>query len=617
MRITTSALVVGATFLSLLPFSVQAADEIWYATFSGTLGDELGITYKGPDAKSPKEVVCNVATGSCKNSKLSDLPKIAGSSLYPASPDRKYGVKTLLLGAAPYHVLYDISGTKAKKMGIIPFKTPGAAIKWSADGKTVIFSGPGTSVATYNVVTKKLSQTTLAQTERPFEIYSPDGQYVSFYNYSNKAHTIVRLSDGASFSVPGTAASYLEFSEDGKWVAYAKSVNSYKTLFAAALGTTGVSGEKQVTKSTGVVEDYLFVGNVLYHMNNTEHPLSMNLFSYDPKTNTAERVSNDVSYGDYIKRVNGKLVFLKVEGTATHANVFDPATKKVTVLEGVKTGSSASGITREKVVFGKRNGILLSPQKQARNPVLFVWLHGGPERQAALGYHSYLSYAVYDELLEKMAQAGNYVLKLDYTGSSGYGETFRTSLHQKVGVVDNADVVNATNDFKKKYNVDRVVLIGNSYGGYLALRGIESNPKLFQGAVSINGVTDWYALTTRIPSSIFTPLFDGVPDNHNMPAYLDASVYTNLDKVPKSSKILVVYGTNDSTVPTWQSTDYLTYAKSKKISVDSLVLSGEEHIIRKRDSLNALCKKVESTYKVGISCGVSKASTSNNDSNED
>ena len=584
---------------------VFAAGEIWYATFAETAGNEVGLIYKGP--AGTKEVVCTIS-GDCESGTVAKLPAIAGATLYPASPDRKYGVKTTLLGSVPYHILYEIGSGKAVKRELIPYKMPGAAVKWSGDSSTVLFVGPGSTMTTYNVQTKKLTTATIGAGGRAFETISPNGKYLAGYNYLAKAHTIWRLSDGVSFIVSDTAPSYLEFSDDGQWVAYAKTVNQYKTLYAAKLGTSGISDVRQVTNGKGVIEDYIFAGNALFHMSNTEYPLTFNLFAYTPGTNANSKIASDVSYGDYLKRVSGNVVYLKVEGATSNAYAYDPKTKKTAALKGVSSSAVENGITRETIKIANKYAVVLSPKEDAGD-TLFVWLHGGPERQTSLTYHSYLSYAVYDELLEKLAASGNYVLKLDYTGSSGYGEGVLTALHQKVGVADVADVAAATAEFKKTHkSVKRVVLIGNSYGGYLSLKSIVAKPSNFDGAISINGVADWYALIERIPSSVFTPLFNGVPDIHNMPSYLAASVYTDLPKLDDDQKILIVYGTDDSTVPTWQSTDYLKYAKAKNINVDSLVLSGEEHVIRKRASLNKLCEQIEESFEVdGLSCGVSKS----------
>ena len=94
-----------------------------------------------------------------------------------------------------------------------------------------------------------------------------------------------------------------------------------------------------------------------------------------------------------------------------------------------------------------------------------------------------------------------------------------------------------------------------------------------------------------------------MPDLHNMNAYLTASAYTGLVNNVKDEKILVVYGENDGTVPTWQSTQYVDFAKANNKNVELMNLPGEEHVLRQRSTLTNLCNKIESYFDIpGVSC---------------
>ena len=139
----------------------------------------------------------------------------------------------------------------------------------------------------------------------------------------------------------------------------------------------------------------------------------------------------------------------------------------------------------------------------------------------------------------------------------------------------------------------------------MALRGIVDTPKTLAGAISINGVSDWYGLIQQIPTSPFKDLFNGVPDTHNLDAYLQASVFTGMEKLSKDDKVLVVWGERDSTVPVSQSTKYVDYAKTKNVNVSTLKFPDEEHIIRDRKNLNTLCKSIVSTFDIpSVSCKI-------------
>jgi len=366
------------------------------------------------------------------------------------------------------------------------------------------------------------------------------------------------------------------------------------------LGKSSPESLKQLTKPDTETEDYLFADNTLYFLANKEGPLYWHLYKYtDGKTSL---VDENVSYGDYVKQVrNGNdayLAYLKTEGKNTNVFLHAPETGDITELEAVRSSKSSNDVTRKIKTYGDRLGVLLSPERKPRDANLFIWMHGGPQRQVALGYHPYLSYAVYDELLERLAEAGNYVFKIDYTGSSGYGADFRKALNMHVGEIEMKDIENAIDDIEDDLDIDDVYLIGNSYGGYMSLRGVVEFPKKIEGVISINGVSDWYGLIQAIPSSPFSKVFNGPPDTDNLDAYLQASVFVGMDELSRRDKVLVVWGENDSTVPVWQSTKYVDFAQKQGVNVDTLSFPDEDHILRKRNNLDKLCSTIEETFNI-------------------
>lgn len=600
-------------FVAIVSASAQSAHagEINYGSLKEQKGDTLLLEYKGP--AGAQYATCTTAN-SCKSYGATApdfFPSILGSKNYVKSSDGKIAVKPFALGTMNYYFLYDLSSDTPQKLGLIPYLKP-ATVYVSKNNNAVVFKD-GLTYTRYDIATKALSSVTLPQ-ELSFFSLSPHATYVTGYNYNTTRHEMWRFGTAAKIEGPASMQSYLEFSEDETRIAYLNDVSGFRTLLTmktSELGKSSAPSLVQVTKPNTETEDYLFVGNTLYFMANVDGPLEWDLFAYDATKNQIARVDNDVSYGDFLKRIktsNGsQLAYLKTTGKNTNLVLAANPTSK-TELTPI-AASPASGLTREVKVYGKRTGVLISPAKSSKSSDtkrnLFIWMHGGPQRQVAKGYHSYLSYAVYDELLERLATGGNYVYKIDYTGSTGYGSAFRKALDMKIGDVEIVDIKNAIADIKKDKKIDKVYLIGNSYGGYMALRGIVAMPDTIEGAISIAGVSDWYGLVEQIPSSPFRELFNGVPDLHNLEAYKKASVFLGMEKLTSQDKVLVVWGDLDSTVPVWQSTKYIEYAKTQKASVDSLAFPDEDHILRKRDTLDKLCTKVVSTFNLkNISCSL-------------
>ncbi len=587
-----------------------AQSEINFGSLKEQKGDTLLMEYKGP--AGTRYFTCSATKTTCKSRGTTTpalFPSIKGSKIYTKSTDGTKAVRTMVSGTTVYHLLYDLSGKKPKKLAQINYATQGATVSFAKDNGAVIFKN-GLAYTKYDIKTKKLSTVTLAK-ELAFLSISPKATYVTGYNYNSLKHELWKFTDGTKIDGSAAMQSYLEFSEDESQVAFLDDIQGFRTLITMdtdELGTASTPSRKQLTNPKTETEDYLYVDDTLYFMANVDGPLEWDLFKYDGANTSL--VDADVSYGDFLKRVRTKndsyLAYLKTEGRNTNLSLITPTESDKSTLTPVKEAPLTTNVLREVKSYGKRTGVLLSPiDTSAKKHNLFIWMHGGPQRQVAKAYHPYLSYAVYDEMLERLVEGGNYVYKIDYSGSTGYGAAFRKSLDMKIGDVEMKDIKRAIADIKKDKTIDKVYLIGNSYGGYMAFRGITGLQKEVDGAVSINGVSDWYGLIDAIPSSPFRELFDGVPDTHNLPAYLKASVFTGMEKLKKDDPVLVVWGEQDSTVPVTQSTKYLEYAKAKGVNVSSLSFPDEDHIIRKRKNLDKLCSAITSTLGLkGVSCSL-------------
>jgi poly(3-hydroxybutyrate) depolymerase len=610
VKLMNKKLCIATAFAFALcaPVTTHAAkNEINYGSLKSQYGDTLLLEYKGPAGTN--YFTCTTG-GTCK-SKGSTLPtispKVLGSDTYEKSSDGSLGVKQMPVGSSMYYFLYNTSESKAKKIAVIPYTQTAEKIYIAKNNSAVVFQ-IGKTYTRYDIASKKLSSLTLTQ-GLSFVLISPNATYVTGYNYNTLTHELWAFSDGKKITGPSSMQSYLEFSEDESEFAFLEDVKGFRTLFtmkASDLGKGSPSTLKQLTKPNTETEDYLYVGSTLYYMANVDGPLEWDLFSYNGKTSSS--VDTDVSYGDFMKLVRTQdasyLAYLKTVGKNTNIVLHSPKTGKAVTLKAVKDSPVSTNIVREVKKYGDTTGVLLSPKKTStKGGNLFIWMHGGPMRQVAKGFHPYLSYAVYDELLERLVDGGNYVYKIDYAGSTGYGAAFKKALDMKIGDIEMKEVENAIKDIKADKKIANVYLIGNSYGGYMALRGIVDTPKTLDGVVSINGVSDWYGLIQQIPSSPFKELFNGEPDTHNLDAYLQASVFTGMEKLTKDDKVLVVWGEQDSTVPTWQSTKYVEYAKGKKVNVETLMFPTEEHILRARKTLDSLCSKVTSFLDVkNVSC---------------
>src|SRR5260370_33600003 len=80
-----------------------------------------------------------------------------------------------------------------------------------------------------------------------------------------------------------------------------------------------------------------------------------------------------------------------------------------------------------------------------------------------------------------LMERGIVVLDIDYRGSAGYGRDWRTGIYRHMGGKDLTDHVDAVNYLVKEHGVDpkRIGLYGGSYGGFINLMAVFSQPDIF------------------------------------------------------------------------------------------------------------------------------------------
>jgi dipeptidyl aminopeptidase/acylaminoacyl peptidase len=132
--------------------------------------------------------------------------------------------------------------------------------------------------------------------------------------------------------------------------------------------------------------------------------------------------------------------------------------------------------------------------------VLFV--HGaGYLQNAHRGWSTYFREYMFHHLL---ASRGYTVLDVDYRASAGYGRDVRTGIYRHMGGKDLSDHVDAVRHLVEHEGVDpaRVGIYGGSYGGFITLMALFTEPEVFRSGAALRSVTDWahynHPYTSRI-----------------------------------------------------------------------------------------------------------------------
>ncbi|HEU0015740.1 MAG TPA: prolyl oligopeptidase family serine peptidase [Longimicrobium sp.] len=120
-----------------------------------------------------------------------------------------------------------------------------------------------------------------------------------------------------------------------------------------------------------------------------------------------------------------------------------------------------------------------------------IFVHGaGYLQNAHRGWSTYFREYMFHHLL---AARGYTVLDVDYRGSAGYGAGWRTGIYRHMGGKDLTDHVDAARWMAQAEGVDpkRIGIYGGSYGGFITLMGLFTEPEVFRSGAALRSVTDW------------------------------------------------------------------------------------------------------------------------------
>lgn len=145
------------------------------------------------------------------------------------------------------------------------------------------------------------------------------------------------------------------------------------------------------------------------------------------------------------------------------------------------------------------------------NGAAVIFVHGaGYLQNVHKWWSSYFREYMFNNMLTDL---GYYVLNVDYRASSGYGRDWRTAIYRHMGGRDLQDQVDASRYLSATYGIDpeRVAIYGGSYGGFIALMALFTEPEHFGAGAAIRSVTDWAHYNHGYTSNILnTPVTDSL-----------------------------------------------------------------------------------------------------------
>lgn len=353
------------------------------------------------------------------------------------------------------------------------------------------------------------------------------------------------------------------------------------------------------------------------------------LFIYDMNTQSSREIATDIDENKFVTDWNKHGLFLgALEKTKQKLYMMDPATGKVanvvpvaldlvgnvsfskntdmvavsgrnyTDLNEIYTGrfnqplkaltNSSAQISgwntpvNEVISWKSKDGasiegVLLKPKNYdpAKKYPLLVVIHGGP---AGIDFPDPTPTYVYP--IMQWVEKGALVLRVNYRGSAGYGEKFRSLNVRNLGVGDMWDVVSGVESLQKKGMIDtaRMGVMGWSQGGYISAF-LATNTTIFK-AISVGaGISNWMTYYVNTDITPFTRQYLlGTPWND--PAiYLKTSPMTNINKA--RTPTLIQHGEFDRRVPIPNAYELYRGLQDRGVPSKLIVYKGFGHGINK------------------------------------
>lgn len=202
-------------------------------------------------------------------------------------------------------------------------------------------------------------------------------------------------------------------------------------------------------------------------------------------------------------------------------------------------------------IGGRIHALVSRPPGAPEGPLPTVFsLHGGPHAADEDRFSAYRAVWL---------DAGFAVVEVNYRGSTGYGSAWRDAIEGRPGLTELEDVA-AVHDWAVQSGLsdpEKCVVNGASWGGYLSLLALGTQPARWAAGIAGVPVADYVAAyedEMEQLRSFDRALFGGSPET--VPAvYRECSPITYVEAV--TAPVLVLAGDNDPRCPIRQVENYL------------------------------------------------------------
>jgi len=210
------------------------------------------------------------------------------------------------------------------------------------------------------------------------------------------------------------------------------------------------------------------------------------------------------------------------------------------------------------------------------SPPLIVISHGGPTGQSNIAL---------DPKKQYWTSRGFAILDVNYSGSTGYGKSYRLRLNGQWGVLDVEDCCDAALHAVEQglANKNQLIIRGSSAGGFTVLSALTFQ-QVFSAGASYYGISELTSLasdTHKFESHYLDNLIGPYPEAKIL--YEQRSPINSADDL--NCPVIFFQGMDDKVVPKEQAEKMFHLLSEKGLTVAAQYFSGEQHGFRQAETI--------------------------------
>ncbi len=325
------------------------------------------------------------------------------------------------------------------------------------------------------------------------------------------------------------STSQMGWMPDNEWIWYTSEATGYANLYlvSALTGQTRAltRGPYEVDRIQPSQD-----GEHLYFSSNLTHPGEWHYYRVPAAGGQPEQLTAQPGWNEVTLSPDEKYLAIRYSNPNTPWELYIQKNKPGAAPERI-TQSLSQEFQRypwrnpEHHVIEARDGgnihaRLYRPDSLTKDGPAVIFVHGaGYLQNAHKGWSDYFREYMFHNLL---ADHGYIVLDLDFRGSAGYGRDWRTDVYRHMGGKDLDDQVDAAKWLVDAWEIspERIGIYGGSYGGFITLMAMFTQPGVFACGAALRPVTDWAHYNHPYTAPMLnTPEKDSVAYQQSSPIY--------------------------------------------------------------------------------------------------